>query len=95
MRKIAVVAMLLAVLGLAVPALGEPAKEFEPGIKLIEAKELKSLLDAKADIVLINTLSELEFRDRALPGSVLLSYEHVEEGTASLPASKAAKLVFY
>jgi hypothetical protein len=76
------------------PALAEE-KEFEPGIKLITTTELKSLLDGKSDLVLIDNLSPIEFRDKSIPGSINLPYEWLEAGKVALPADKERMVVFY
>lgn len=71
------------------------AEEFEPGIKLITTAELKAALDAGKKLMLVNTLSPIEFRDRAIRGSINIPYEYLRDGKASLPADKDGMLVLY
>jgi rhodanese-related sulfurtransferase len=70
-------------------------EEFEPGIKIIGTDELKNLLDKKTDMLLINALSPFEFRDMAIPNSINMPYEYIQEGKVSLPEDKNKMLVFY
>ena len=71
------------------------ATEFEPGITLVNTAELKAMVDADEKMLLINTLSPIEIRDKSIPGSVGMPYEFIQDGSAKLPADKGAKLVFY
>ena len=71
------------------------ASEFEAGITLVTTAEVKGKLDAGEEMLLINTLSPIEFRDKTIPGSVAMPYEHLRDGKISLPAKKDAMLVFY
>jgi len=71
------------------------AAEFEPGITLINTAEVKAKLDAGEDMLLINTLSPIEIRDKTIPGSVAMPYEHIRDGKVNLPAEKDKMLVFY
>ena len=76
------------------PALVQAA-EFEPGINLINTAEVKAKLDAGEAIFLINTLSPIEIRDKTIPGSLGMPYEHIRDGKVDLPEAKDAMLVFY
>jgi hypothetical protein len=76
-------------------AISVAAAEFEPGITLITAEELKAMMDARREMLVANTLSPMEFRDTAIPGSVNLPMEFVEEGRGRMPADKGLLLVFY
>ena len=70
-------------------------KEYEKGIRLMTTETLKELLANKADFVLFNALSPMEFRHEHIPGSVNMPYEHLKDGRATLPADKDKKLIFY
>jgi hypothetical protein len=66
------------------------------GIKIIKTQQLKSWLDQKKpDMLLINTLSPVEFRDKAIEGSINLPYEYIKENRTPLPVDKGLNLVFY
>lgn len=71
------------------------AADFEPGITLIDTAGLKAARDAGEKMVLINTLSPIEYRDKAIPGSVNIPYEYLRDRKASLPEDRDAMLVFY
>ena len=71
------------------------AAEFEPGITLIDTAEVKARLDAGENMLLINTLSPIEIRDKTIPGSAAMPYEHIRDGKVELPAEKDKMLVFY
>lgn len=88
-----VAALLLVVLAVS-PAFVQ-ATEFEPGITLINTAEVKAGMDAGEGMYLINTLSPIEIRDKTIPGSVAMPYEHIRDGKVELPAEKDAMLVFY
>jgi rhodanese-related sulfurtransferase len=69
--------------------------QFEEGVTLINTAELRAEVDKGTDLVLINTLSGIEHRDKALPGSINIPYEHVKEGKKTLDYPKDKMLVFY
>jgi hypothetical protein len=71
------------------------ASEFEAGITLVTTAEVKGKLDAGEEMLLINTLSPIEIRDKTIPGSVAMPYEYIRDGRIELPAEKDAMLVFY
>ncbi|MDF1537131.1 MAG: hypothetical protein P1S46_11670 [bacterium] len=85
----AILALLLAT------APGFAAVEFEPGIALVDTAGLKAMMDAGEEMLLINTLSPIEIRDKSIPGSVGMPYEFIKDGKTNLPADKGVKLVFY
>ena len=64
-------------------------------VKIITTDELKKLYDAKSDMLLINSLSPIEFAEERITDSVNLPYMHIKTGKAKLPADKNKKLVFY
>ena len=93
MRKIGGMSMLLAsaafLLWLA-PAWGQ-----KPAAPEITPEQLRQLLDQKADVVLINTMSAIECRDHAIPGSLCLPCQTFTDQIDKLPADKGKKLVYY
>ena len=70
-------------------------REFEPGITLVDTDELKKMIDTDADILIVNTLAPILFRDQAIPGSVNMPYENLKRGRISFPENKNRKMVFY
>ena len=64
-------------------------------IKIIGTDELKRLYDAKADFLLINTLSPIEFAEERIKGSVNIPFMHLKSGAAKLPDDKSKMLIFY
>jgi hypothetical protein len=72
-------------------------KPFEPGVTQLNTDELKILMAQEKQLVLINTLSPLEFRNRTIPGSVNVPYEHLKEGKSRdlVPRDPTVPLVFF
>jgi len=64
-------------------------------IKIINTDELKKLYDAKADMLLINTLSPIEFAEEHIKDSVNIPYMFLHTGKEKLPPDKGKMLVFY
>lgn len=64
-------------------------------IKMITTDELKKLYDAKADFLLINTLSPVEFAEERIKGSINIPYMHLKSGAAKLPDDRNKMLIFY
>lgn len=65
------------------------------GLKVIKTDDLKKLIDEKADLLLINTLSPIEFAESKIEGSVNIPYMHLKHDEAKLPEDKNKMLVFY
>ena len=64
-------------------------------VKYVNTEELHSLFAAKADFVLINTLSPIEFAEKRIKGSINVPYTFLKKGQANLPEDKSKKLIFY
>ena len=64
-------------------------------IRIINTDELKKLYDAKADMLLINTLSPIEFAEEHIKDSVNIPFMLLKTGKAQLPSDKSKMLVFY
>jgi len=60
----------------------------------LTAKELKTMLDSGQDIVLLNPLSDLEFNEGYIPGSVNVPLHTIMQSKA-LPKNKDALIVTY
>jgi rhodanese-related sulfurtransferase len=67
----------------------------ESNIPFITTDELKTIYDAKADFLLINALSPIEFAEESITGSVNIPYNGLKSGKVKLPQNKGKKLVFY
>jgi len=65
------------------------------GVKEITTDELKGRMDRGENLVLINSLSPLEFTQTKIKGSVNIPYGHLRDGEDKLPPDKEATLVFY
>ena len=65
------------------------------GAKAIATEELKAMLDGGQKVVVINSLSALEFTQTKIKGSVNIPYGHLRDGEDKLPTDKEATLVFY
>lgn len=83
---------LLTIVWLGLAPLGASAQQSIPEIS---TNELKALHDAKADFLLINALSPIEFAEESITGSINIPYSALKKGSVKLPADKGKKLVFY
>lgn len=88
MKRLASLAAALAAALLAPPALAQP-------VPFIGTDELKRMVDAKADFVLADALSPIEFAEESIAGSVNVPYEALKSGKVKLPADKTKQVVFY
>lgn len=64
-------------------------------IKIINADDLKKLMDAKKQIVLVDARTEQEFAEGHIPMAINIPPEKVNEIAALLPKNKAVPLFFY
>lgn len=64
-------------------------------MKFITTEELWKLQESKADFVLIDTLSPIEFAEEHIKGAVNLPYIHLKSGKGKLPQDKNKMLIFY
>ena len=64
-------------------------------VKTISTDDLKKLYDSKADFLLINTLSPIEYAEEHISGSTNIPYMYLKSGKAKLPDDKNKMLVFY
>ena len=62
--------------------------------QVISTAELKSKLDAKEKLLLVNALSDIEFSLEHIPGSVNIPVGEIQT-TDKLPADKEMLIVFY
>lgn len=60
----------------------------------IKAKELKAMMDNGEDLLLINPLSDIEFNDKHIPGSVNIPLQNMLI-TEKLPKDKSNLIVTY
>lgn len=88
MKRLAALAAAAAAVLLAPPALAE-------SVPFVGTDELKRMMDAKADFVLADALSPIEFAEEHIAGAVNISPAAVRSGKSLLPADKAKKVVFY
>jgi len=64
-------------------------------VKTISTDELKKLYDSKADFLLINTLSPIEYAEEHIAGSTNIPFMYLKSGKTKLPDDKNKMLVFY
>ncbi len=83
-------AALLVLLGGAVASPGQAAD----GYKLIGTEELKTWMKSSAPPTLIYSLSQVEFEEQRIPGSICVPMELMRLST-DLPKSKEQPMVFY
>lgn len=63
--------------------------------KMINAEELKKMMDAKKQIMLVDSRTEQEFSQGHIPKAINIPPEKVNTIVTLLPKSKAFPLVFY
>ena len=85
-RKLIIIPLLAAAFILAAGA--AHAEQFPE----ISAKELKAKMDAGKKLTLINALSEIEFKDKHIPGSINIPMQEILT-TDKLPADKNQLIV--
>ena len=87
MNRVAV----LAALGAALLA---PSARAQP-VPFVGTDELKRMFDEKADYVLADALSPIEFAEESIAGSVNVPFEALKSGKVKLPADKSRRVIFY
>jgi rhodanese-related sulfurtransferase len=60
----------------------------------VSASDVKSMLDAKEKFLLVNALSDIEFKLEHIPGSINIPAGEIQT-TDKLPQDKGALIVFY
>jgi len=65
----------------------------EGKVGFLSTSELKSIY-GKGSLVLVNTLSPVEFRER-IAGSINVPLSHYADGRVTLPDDREARFVFY
>ncbi len=70
-------------------------QEAPPPWKVIDASTLRALMASDKDLLVFNTMSEIECLDHRIPGSQCLACEEIEKDVAVLPADKNRVIVFY
>lgn len=71
-----------------------PLNAYSQIIEPITAPEVKRILEENPNVVLIHSLSSLEFDIQHIPGSINIPTNHMDK-TDLLPEDKDAELVFY
>ena len=82
------------ILILALAACSKP-QEAPPPWKVIDASTLRAMMASDKDLLVFNTMSELECRDHRIPGTRCLACEDVENNPSVLPQDKDRDMVFY
>lgn len=62
---------------------------------VIDAEQLKSHLQGKQKVVLIDARPEDEYQQGHIPGAINIRSDRMKEEAARLPKSKTTALVFY
>ena len=79
---------------LTLAACGKPAEAPLPW-KVIDAPTLRAMMASDKDLLVFNTMSEIECLDHRIPGTKCLACEEIEKNVTLLPADKNRDLVFY
>ena len=75
--------------------LGASAQASGPEFKVLTADQLKSLLDEKIDIILIDARTKEEYQEAHIAGAISIPEKNFDESASILLADKNALLVFY
>ena len=62
-------------------------------VKTLTAPEVKNMI-SQGDVVLVNTLSSIEFEIQHIPGSINIPVTHMKN-TTKLPKGKNTPIIFY
>ncbi len=84
-----VLMLMLSLFVLAMSGVGQAGE-----VEEITAAQLKAKLDAGQSLVVINSLSPIEYAAGHIPGSINIPFEEMKN-TTLLPKDKATPLVFY
>lgn len=63
--------------------------------KVISTEELKSLMDKKANVVLIDARTPDEYREAHIAGAINIPEKGIEKGVTQLPEERRTPLIFY
>jgi rhodanese-related sulfurtransferase len=69
--------------------------ELADDFKVINAEELKKMMDDKVPFLLVDNRTEYEYRDVHIPGAINISQEKFRFLDKLLPEDKAFPIVFY
>jgi rhodanese-related sulfurtransferase len=69
--------------------------ELTDDFKVINAEELKKMMDEKVPFLLVDNRTEYEYRDVHIPGAINISQEKFRFLDKLLPEDKAFPIVFY
>lgn len=62
---------------------------------VIDAEQLKSRLQGKQKVVLIDARPEEEYQQGHIPGAINIRADRIKDETALLPKNKKSALIFY
>lgn len=65
------------------------------GVGNVKAEQLKALIDRKAEMVLVDTRTEYEFKQGRIPGAINIPPHRFRSLSEILPRDKSVHLVFY
>lgn len=74
---------------------GNAAQAAEPVPERLAPEQLKTMLERKEDLILVNTMSRIECLDHSIPGSVCVAAEEFSSQASRLLPDKNRRLVFY
>jgi rhodanese-related sulfurtransferase len=62
---------------------------------IVDAEQLKSRLQGKQKVVLIDARPEEEYQQAHIPGAVNIRSDRIKDEAARLPKDKTAPIIFY
>ena len=62
---------------------------------IVNAEHVKSLMEGKKKVVLIDSRTAEEYQQAHIPGAINIMPDHVKAKAASLPRDKTVPIIFY
>ena len=91
LKKLAVIASLIIVLIIFGSSLNKPNVEYQK----IDPATAYQRLQQEKEIILLDVRTEAEYKERHIPGSVLLPLDRLQDGIAEITKDKDAKIFVY
>ena len=91
LKRIVVIAFLLIGIVFSISPFNKP----DSGYQKIDPATAYQRLQQEKDIILLDVRTEVEYKERHIPGSVLLPLDHLKDGIGEVTKDKDAKIFIY
>lgn len=95
MKKILIIILSILVVGCSSPDVSSTAQEEKVMYIRINANEARGILDKEENVVLLDVRTLGEFRERRIPGSILLPYDEISLYADEVLPDKDAIILIY